>query len=527
MLRAKPLLDQATKDYTGDENPLEMIRRLATSKITTEAPQYPMLVPRDDSAAPVAQNPTNPPTLIARDTPSDPARPTDPPKLRLVPRDSPYGSAPDMSRVPDDVATAEFSRLMPRPDAPISTTTDPGLTPELTPRPTQPLIREALPPSHSVTGLVYDEHGRPLKPGFIDPSSDRALQTREQYIQALEQYKPENHNSRVVSGLITAGRGALAGLREGPGGALGGGLAGLGIGLADPTSDEKYAKRRDLAVAQGELSHDLDFRKHTSDLATAEAERQLKTAQAIKDLQPTTYKPDVIPDNQGYLQSIDTTSGVAKPVTDAKGNPIKGKQNSTHQWRNDPFTGKAELWQITPGEADKKIPGAVDAKQDLIKTDHGWVKPDVAVMADATAENRNWIRDHTLQTDAERRQNRQEDLGFRRGDKEDARREKAAGLATELEAANAESVKWAGMAKATDDPDHRAYYNAQAQAEKDRAFAKAKEINEGYGDIYEAGPGDGGWPYAKPKPAKPVLVPRTTAPPKLKSDPLGLFNQNQ
>lgn len=567
MMRAAPLLDRATR--TDEESPLELIRRLATSRITTDPPKYPVLVPRSDSNLPYddpndsgsqpwderlpngrsslelrpripflpnIQNvapdpmfpqpnpefPNGPPALVQRNDGQDTSIPREPPRLRLVPRDSPYGSAPNISRIPDDAVESAFSRLMPRPNTPLTTTSEePGSV--LVPRPTAPLIPVKGPPGVSVTGLIYDEHGRPLKPSFIDPTSDRALKTREEYIQALEQYKPQNHNSRLKSAAITAGRGALAGLREGPGGAIGGALFGGVEGLVDPSSDEKYAKRRDIGIAEHEVARDLQTRKHLSDLADAEAERQLKNAQAIKALQGPSYKPDVMMDNENYLQSIDAVSGVAKPVTDGKGNRIKGKTNSTHEWRNDPFTGKAELWQLTPGEADKKIPGAVDAHRDLIKTDFGWVNPNTALSADATAENRNWTRAHTLQTDAERRQDRQEDLGFRRGDKDDARRQKAAALAVELEAANAESVKWTTMATSATDQKDRDYYNAQAKAEKEKAFAKAKEINEGYGDVYEAGPGDGGWPYAKPKPAPPVLQPRK--PPRLKSDPLELFQQ--
>lgn len=537
MMRAAPLLEQATR--TDGESPLELIKRLATSRITTDPPRYPVLVPRSDQSNIPYDDPNDPTTRQPmderlpdgrsslglqpqRNDVEDPSIPKEPPRLRLVQRDSPYGSAANMSRVPDEAVAPEFSRLMPRPDAPLTTTDEvPGSV--LVPRPTQPLLSVPSPLSVSVTGLIYDEHGRPLKPSFIDPSSDRALKTREEYIQALEQYKPENHNSRLRSAAITAGRGALAGLREGPGGAIGGALFGGVEGLVDPSSDEKYAKRRDIGIAESEVSRDLQTRKHMSDLADAEAERQLKAAQAIKALQGPSYKPDVMMDNENYLQSIDAVSGVAKPVTDGKGNRIKGKVNSTHEWRNDPFTGKAELWQVTPGEADKKIPSAVDAHRDLIKTEFGWVNPNTALSADATAENRNWTRAHTLQTEEERRQERQQDLGFRRGDKDDARREKAAALASEMEAANAESVKWATMAKGVTDPKDRDYYNAQAQAEKDKALAKAKAIQEGYGDIYEAGPGDGGWPYAKPKPAPPVVQPRK--PPRLKSDPLGLFQQ--
>lgn len=539
--RAGPVLDIATGG--DEEGAIPFLRRIAQSKIfnrpTYRTPPFVPAESKDSFDRIQIPDLTEPPIDAALEAPSPALEPRAVPNITEPPRALPVDAATPLedTRVEPALyrrAPFEFednALVMPKPTGNgryEERVIEPGsgrilgmgderdyqplapvnIDPALRRRANEPLPTDtALAPRPVAPPLLYDAGGRPLKPKFEDPASDAALMRREEYIRALEQYKPVNRNSRIKSTLLGAGRGALIGLSQGPGGAIGGALMGGGIGTFNPASDEEWAKRQDLAEAQQQTGRALDFRKKTSDLATEVVDRDLKRAQAERALNPR-YKPDVETDASGNLLSIQ--GGVATPITDAKGNRIRGKQNSKHEWRNDPFTGRAELWEVTPGGSDKKVPGALDASRDLVKTSQGWVKPGTALTADAMVENRDYNRNRQQSLDTRHVTERREDIDIRRGDKDEARLQRAAGVAAEVTTANAEAGKWQNMAAQTQDPNTKAYYESLAASEKQKAVGKAQELNQAYGDLYEAGPGDGGWAYVKPRP-QPALQTRPSS----------------
>ena len=76
---------------------------------------------------------------------------------------------------------------------------------------------------------------------------------------------------------------------------------------------------------------------------------------------------------------------------------------------------------------------------------------------------------------------------------------------------NSEAAKYQDLAIRTgpdaEDPDTgvllKPYYESLAVSQKQKAVAKALELSEGYGDLFEAGPGEGGWAFGKPRAQSP------------------------
>jgi hypothetical protein len=129
------------------------------------------------------------------------------------------------------------------------------------------------------------------------------------------------------------------------------------------------------------------------------------------------------------------------------------------------------------------------------------------------SENRDYNRNRQQSLDTRHVTERREDIDIRRADKDEARLQRAAGVAAEVTAANAEAGKWQNMAARTQDPNTKAYYESLAASEKQKAVGKAQELNQAYGDLYEAGPGEGGWAYVKQRPqsAQPALQTRPSS----------------
>jgi hypothetical protein len=508
--KASPVIDMATADDGGN---LSLIRRMAQSKIN----RLPVIIsPSTDSG--FIPQPTTP---DAGFIPSDNA--TGLPALAdgvqgkgdvasaVLPYVGPNGTtAPDVSKIDSAKILPFVNKLRTDSNAPIETT-EPALNTSLMVRDPQALIPTA-PAGMSVSGVISDEHGRPLKPHFLDPHAAAARQTQQEYISSLDAYKPENHNSRFRSMLITGGRGALAGAQYGPAGALGGFAAGAIGGAAHPAFDEEYAKRRDLAQARGDQAREFEYRKGESELLNDATDRQYRRAMAERALNPQ-YAPKVITAANGDIISVE--DGVATPVTNPQtGKPFKGKQNSKLQWRNDPYSGRAELWETIPGEPDKKLVGATDASKDLTWSEMGWVKPGTALTASATAENRDFQRDRQLNQDTQHTTERAEDKGIRSDERLQARREKAAGIVARLEAARQQWINYDAQAK--QQPNYKTHFETLRDKAGAEAAGAAQELSSGFGDFYEAGIGSGGLAYYKEKPgASQALQPRpaaTTAP---------------
>jgi len=536
--RAQPALEAALMQGDGESN-LDMLRRLATPKFTglrprnqqqsTDEGNVPMLQPRD-SMMPVDPNrPDVDPGFTPRTTgPSmalgaAPALAATSDDSKLLDRSAvaPYPGAPDMSRISPDEILRTTARLRERALSPATAgEAEPMGETGLMRRPTQATqpVEEIDNGGRSVEGLIYDEHGRPLKPHYLEPASDAALMGRQEYINALQAYEPQNHNSGLVSSLLSAGRGALAGSPYGIGGMMGGALEGGVHGLIDRSLDEKYAKRRDIGEAQGEMAGDFKFRQAQSDLQNEETTRLLQRSTAYRNMNPT---GNVLETDSGYYRSAGTT---AEPITAGKGGPQllpRAKAGAARvDYRENPATGQLEAWEIRQGEPDKRMPN-----KDMIKSQFGWVTPGTALSADATAENRNWQRGRQEQQDTQHITERGEDKTQHTQERTEARIEKAAAIIARIDAAR--KVWIDADAQAQLQPSYKAHFEGIRDKAGAEAAGAAAELNTGFSDLYEAGQGERGLAYYKPKSQTTGgrLQPRAEPKKGKGKDPLGLFSQ--
>jgi hypothetical protein len=99
------------------------------------------------------------------------------------------------------------------------------------------------------------------------------------YIEALKNYKPEDHNGTWKSIALSAAHMFASALSGGNiAGALGAAIFGATVGAFRPRFDEELAKRYNLSRAEQE--HAKDIARHLADLHVKEAEASLATKQA-------------------------------------------------------------------------------------------------------------------------------------------------------------------------------------------------------------------------------------------------------
>lgn len=193
--------------------------------------------------APPMRLPTyNPPTVDARAT-----RPRSVEALpRIVQRDQPI---PELSAQPSTDFTPRAMQLLP--------------PPTLAERVGYDVNQPVYPDADQLSGGA----GYERRPRVVDPVGYRTKR-----IEDMSMETPHDHNGRLKSVLIGAGRGALQGLIHGGiGGALGGAAAGGVLHAADPSSDERYALRDDMAHEQAALDRTLSTRSEVAKVRTAEA----------------------------------------------------------------------------------------------------------------------------------------------------------------------------------------------------------------------------------------------------------------
>lgn len=152
----------------------------------------------------------------------------------------------------------------------------PQLSTEIAPRPVvnvpTELVRRGYSPSDVIAGAPdlagYDPTNQMMRERVNDPLPYAS----KRYEQDLIAPKPKDHNGRLKSALITAGRGAIAGLaRGGLGGAIGGAIGGGAYGAIKPSADERYAQDRDTQRDQTLVSDLINVRRASSQEKLARA----------------------------------------------------------------------------------------------------------------------------------------------------------------------------------------------------------------------------------------------------------------
>lgn len=139
-------------------------------------------------------------------------------------------------------------------------------------------------------------------------------------------------------------------------------------------------------------------------------------------------------------------------------------------------------------------------KESVFVPGYGHMTPAQARQADATADQRTYQRNRDVVGDTRHETERTEDKATRTAEQDRSYRREAAAIAGEVATANAEAAKWKHLvASAKPGDPNVAYYTSEMEKAKAAGNAKALELSQGYGDIYEAGPGEEGWAYVKPK----------------------------
>jgi hypothetical protein len=207
--------------------------------------------------------------------------------------------------------------------------------------------------------------------------------------------------------------------------------------------------------------------------------------QRQQKIDATANKPIYRKDAQGRIVKI-TPQADGADKTETVVNVVKTAVPHT-VWAD----GQLKIWNPESGRYDNakdtqdreitdelKTPVTVDINGKKFR-----VAPNTAAMATATGERFNITEDR-----AERGEVRQDERDYR------GRMAKAADLVGKIDGAK-EAMR-AAKAALTRDPDD---VRAQREFDTAKAYAvqAAKELNEGYGDIYEAGIGTEGTPYYK------------------------------
>lgn len=187
--------------------------------------------------------------------------------------------------------------------------------------------------------VVKNKNAAPEVVGDGSPLERKATELASQI-----DYKPENHNSRIKSGLITGGRGFL---QHG----IVGGIIGLIQGLVKPNSDEEYARKQKIAELQPEVSSLQKQAKTESDMANEDLDRQYKRAQILKTLKTPTHAPQLKVNDTGGLDRISLDDNSVTPVKNSDGTPYKVKPDATYTHSND----GSMIWETSPGKVPKLV----------------------------------------------------------------------------------------------------------------------------------------------------------------------------
>jgi hypothetical protein len=137
---------------------------------------------------------------------------------------------------------------------------------------------------------------------------------------------------------------------------------------------------------------------------------------------------------------------------------------------------------------------------------YGKMTPAQARIADATEQNRQEQRSRNERLDTRHVTERREDIDLRETDRTRDRQAKAAAIVADIEEANANAGKYQALADRTPEGAKdllgnalKPFYADEAELEKKKAVGLARALTEAYGDLYEAGAGQQGWAYVKPK----------------------------
>jgi len=377
--------------------------------------------------------------------------------------------------------------------------------------PVDELTRErriAPPTAPPVATATYGPKGQPL--GAEGGADD--LANNEAYLRALETYKPTDHNGRLKSAGIGAGRAYARG------GGLIGAIAGLIHGAVDPGADERFANERAIATTTRAVGRGQASRTAQQKIENDQSEIEYRAAQAKRLANPV-YRPQVVPTDEGPVQ-VDS-NGLATPITykpqgDQPGARVKapakpGTDKTQIRYKPDPTDPDHQIAEkVTVGADGKEKAALASPKDDVYKVNGRWSSGASANNYQALAGQREFQNNETLKRDDERKEDKAQTRIDKAGEHKvkigkltgaidgyKQTRAQIEGKITQLQARLAAAKTPEEKQTVQDAMDGWDYQLQKAQAE---ATAAASELQNAYGDVFKAGVGEKGWVFYERQP---------------------------
>lgn len=373
----------------------------------------------------------------------------------------------------------------------------PTYTPPATSVPTAAPSNEAYP--------VYGQHKIGQSPYVKGAEGGTAQQNDEVYLKALNAYRPTDHNGRLKSAAINAGRRYLRG------GGLIGAITGAVEGAVDPGVDERYQNEKDIGKTQRGLQFTYEREKQVNDQQNDQSTRNLHDAQAVKALQPPTYAPQaqhIIETTNGYIV-YDPNLKKSVILRDPVNGEQAKKMSNDEELVQDPANPR--VWRVFRN-------GKPTARTVVRDPKYGDIPSGAARTADATENNQAQTHQRQATQDTLHVSERTEDKTNAAIDKGDTRTREAAQHTGALDGAR---KKWMDIDAKLNDPVSGLYvrlakavtpgdkqniqdkideWEYQKTAAAEDATRAASQLQTGFGDMIEAGPGERGLAYWKWRP---------------------------
>lgn len=370
------------------------------------------------------------------------------------------------------------------------------------------------PPSTSTAGrprfndpITYDTSGMPDRRAHNYGAEP--LDTSLQYREALQNWRPSGERS-LGNTARGAGYGALMAAERFPGSGealIGGGIAGLIASLVKPSS--KNWMRRDLAMGQA----DAEVAKQLKIAGEQAKLRQMEINPYLKEvgLNQGQQRIDVNRDRLAQQKLLTHKRAMASVFNsypefdpdDPKSQAFAAAFEAVYGFRP-PKKTRGSMFQMVEGtDAEGNATFSMVHKPTGSATKVTGTGLPSQTEGQLNRDARQGLEEYRQEQINEREARKQtETRGLTPGQIQ-SRRDRANALVAEIESARAEAEKAQRLANEAGADPAKQRYRASFELDRDAALERgnkaARELNTVFGDQYEAGSGEGGWPYYKEK----------------------------
>lgn len=341
------------------------------------------------------------------------------------------------------------------------------------------------------------------------------------YRQALEDYQPSGGSRSIKN--IGAGGGygvlsALDNLRsnaspdEAGTAAIGGGIAGLLASIFKPSSKNAMRRNVERGPANAEVAHQLKIAGEQARLKQSEVNpylREIGLNQGQQRIDNTRAKmdqdrllahkralasifnsyPEFDPDDPKNAAIVAAMNAVGLPVTKKSRGSLLQLVQGTDESGNATFS----IVHKSTGTAEKVTGEGLPAKTEQ------------QLGREAAATRQRYAQGEINKRNAANlaaRGTSSKTKGLTPAQVQ-ARKDKASGLVARIKSARTEAERL--QKQANENPQYKAFYEGERDKVLQKGNEAATELNEKYGDDYEAGPGEGNYPYYKARERDPKV----------------------